>query len=189
MLGALAAGNILFVAFLWATHARFPFTLDLMEFTVLQHVMRALQHQPIYDAAQSGFVALAYNPLYYVAVLPMTWLLGPGLFALRLFSILGALGSTLILYLVVARRTGSSSWGLLTAGLFAAAYRAMDAYLETAHSDSWLIFTALLGTWLLGAGPIAPRELGGPAPADRRILVQAAWRLLRARRGPVPDLA
>ncbi len=152
MLGALASGNILFVMFLWVTHARFPFTLDLMEFTVLQHVLRALRHQPIYDAVQSGFVALAYNPLYYFAVLPMTWLLGPGLFALRLFSILATLGSTLILYLVVARRTGSSSWGLLTAGLFAAAYRAMDAYLDTAHSDSWLIFTALLGTWLLDQG-------------------------------------
>ena len=138
------------MAFLWVTHARFPFTLDVMEFAVLQHVMRVLQHQPIYDVAQPGFVALAYNPLYYFAALPMIRLLGPSLFALRLFSIFAALGCAAILYRVVTGETRSAWWGLLTVGLFAAAYRAMDAYLETAHSDSWMIFTALLGTWLIG---------------------------------------
>ena len=138
------------MGFLWATHARFPFALDVMEFAVLQHVMRVLQHQPIYDVAQPGFAALAYNPLYYFAVLPMVQLLGPGLFALRVFSILGGLGCAAVLYRIVAGETRSAWWGWLAVGLFAAAYRAMDAYLETAHSDSWMIFTALLGTWLIG---------------------------------------
>ena len=149
LLAAVAAGNLLFVAFLWCQHARFPFALELMEFPVLQHVLRALQHQPIYAAARPGFVPFAYNPLYYFAALPLVRLFGPGLFALRLLAILGALGATFVLYLAVSGKTGSRWWGLMAAGSFAAAYRAMDSYLDMAHSDSLMIFAALLGTWLI----------------------------------------
>jgi len=149
VLATAAAGSLLFVAVLWFRHARFPFNLDLMEFGILQHVLRALHHQPIYPAASPDFVPFAYNPLFYYAVLPLVLILGPGLFPLRLFSILGTLGATLTIFVAVAGRTRSRWWGLVTAGLFAGAYRAMDAYLDTAHSDSWLVFAALLGTWLI----------------------------------------
>ena len=149
LLAAIAGGNLLFVAFLWYQHARFPFALELMEFPVLQHVLRALQHQPIYAAAQPGFVPFAYNPLYYFAALPLVRIFGPGLFALRLLAILGALGATFVLDLAVSGKTGSRWWGLMAAGLFAAAYHTMDSYLDMAHSDSLMIFAALLGTWLI----------------------------------------
>ena len=146
-LAGTAAGNLLFVAFLWLQHARFPFTLDLMEFSMLQHVMRALEHRPIYAAAQPGFVPFAYNPLFYFAALPLVRLFGPGLFAVRLPAILGALGATLVLYGVVSGRTGSRGWGLAAAGLFAAAYQAMDSSLDMAHVDSLMICFVLLGAW------------------------------------------
>lgn len=149
LLAAVAAGNLLFVAFLWYQHSRSPFTLELMESSILQHVLRALRHEPIYAAAQPGFVPFAYNPLYYFAALPLVRLFGPGLFALRLLAILGALGATLVLYLAVSGKTCSRWWGLVAAGLFAAAYHTMDSYLDMAHSDSLMIFAALLGTWLI----------------------------------------
>ena len=150
LLTAVAAGNLLFVAFLWYAHSRCPFALELMESSVLQHVLRALHHQPIYAAARPGFVPFAYNPLYYYAVLPLVGLFGPGLFALRLLAVLGALGATLVVHVAVSGRTGSRWWGLMAAGLFAAAYHTMDSYLDMAHSDSLMIFAALLGTWLIG---------------------------------------
>ena len=149
LLVVVAAGNLLFVAFLWYQHSRFPFTLELMESSILQHVLRALRHQPIYAAAQPGFVPFVYNPLYYFAAVPLVRLFGPGLFALRLLAIFGALGATVVLYLAVSGKTGSRWWGLMAAGLFAAAYHAMDSYLDMAHSDSLMIFAALLGTWLI----------------------------------------
>jgi len=148
-IGALAAANLAFLVFLWVDHVRFPWTLDLMEFTVLQHVQRMVAHQFVYVRPEPGFVALAYNPLYYVLALPFVRALGESLTTLRLLSILGTLGAMAVTFAAVRARTRSTWWGLVAAGLFAAAYKAMDAYLDTAHSDSWLIFSALLGTWIL----------------------------------------
>jgi hypothetical protein len=149
LIAAVAAANLLFVAFLWFRHLGAPFALELMESSILQHVLRALGHQPIYTAAQPGFVPFAYNPLYYYAVLPLVRVFGPGLFPLRLLAVLGALGATLVVHVAVAAKTGSRWWGLVAAGLFAAAYHAMDSYLDMAHSDSLMLFAALLGTWLI----------------------------------------
>lgn len=160
-LGALAAGNLVFVVILWLNHAHFPFTLDVMEFVVLQHAQRVLEHLPIYTAPEPAFAPLAYNPLYYYLVLPAIRVLGPSLFPLRLVAILGMLGCIVVLYGVVRAKTGSAWWGLMAAGLFAAAYRTMDAYLDTAHADSWLLFTALLGTWLIDGSRPRLRNLAG----------------------------
>jgi hypothetical protein len=59
------------------------------------------------------------------------------------------LGCGLVLYAVVRERTRSVWWGLIAAGLFAAAYRTMDAYLDTAHSDGAFVLMALLGSWVI----------------------------------------
>jgi 4-amino-4-deoxy-L-arabinose transferase-like glycosyltransferase len=137
-----------FTVFLWTDHLRFPFLLDLMEGTILQHVGRAAHGLAVYSWPTPDFVPLAYNPLYYYLCAPVTWVFGLDLPALRLVAVAGMAGSGAIIYLTVRKWTGSWWWGLMALGLFAAAYRVMDAYLDTAHSDSWLLCAALLGTYL-----------------------------------------
>jgi hypothetical protein len=149
LLGALAVGNIAFIVFLWFNHSAFPLNLNVMEGTVLQHFQRAVALQPVYTEPAPTYVPLAYNPLFYYLAIPFSWFFGVNLFTLRFVAILGMLGSGLVIFAVVRQKTGSVWWGLLAVGLFAAAYRVMDAYLDTAHSDSWLLCTALLGTAIL----------------------------------------
>lgn len=146
---ALAGINIFFVVFLWFNHINFPLNLDLMEGTVLQHFQRAVAFKPIYPEPTPTYVPLAYNPLYYLLTIPFAWIFGVNLFTLRLVAILGMLGSGLIIFLVVRQKTASLWWSIIAAGLFAAAYKVMDAYLDTAHSDSWFLFMALLGTYII----------------------------------------
>ena len=148
-LGGLAIASLLFYVFLWFNHLGFPLNLDLMEGTILQHLQRALAFQPIYPEPTPEYVPLAYNGFYYVFSVPFAWVLGANLSTLRLVSILGIIGSGTILYLVVQQYTQSPWWGLMTAGLFAAAYGVMDVYLDTAHADSWLICTLLVGSYLI----------------------------------------
>ncbi len=148
-LSAVAIAHVLFIGFVWFNHISFPLNLEAMEGTVLQHVQRAMELKPIYPEPTPDFVPLAYNPLYYIVAIPFGWVFGASLPTLRLVSILGMIGSALILFLVVRQKTASNWWGLMAVGLFAAAYRVMDSYLDTAHSDSWLIFLALLGTYLI----------------------------------------
>ncbi len=148
-LTALAIGAILFNVFLWVNHIRFPLHLDLMEGVVWQHFQRAASFQFVYPQPTPEYVPLAYNPLFYVLAVPFSWVLGVNLFTLRLVAILGMAGGGWILYRVVSRETGSPWWGLAAVGLYAAAYQVMDAYLDTAHADSWLLFSALAGSYLI----------------------------------------
>lgn len=148
-LGGIVVANVLIVVSLWINHINFPLNLDVMEGTVIQHFQRAAAFEPIYPEPTPGYVPLAYNALFYVFAVPFSWVFGVNLFTLRLVAILGAVGSGLILYLVLKERTKSIWWGLLAVGLYAAAYMRMDAYLDTAHADSWLLFTALLGSYII----------------------------------------
>jgi hypothetical protein len=148
-LGGLAIVSLLFYVFLWSNHLGFPLNLDLMEGTILQHFQRAVAFQPIYPEPTPEYVPLAYNVFYYIFSIPLAWLLGANLTTLRLVSILGIIGSGAILYLVVQQYTKSFWWGLITVGLFSAAYGVMDVYLDTAHADSWLICTLLGGSYLI----------------------------------------
>ena len=162
-LAGLAMLNVAFLAFLCADHIRFPLFLELMEGTIWQHFQRAATLQPIYVAPAPGFVPLAYNPLYYVVAIPFSWIFGAGLFTLRLVACLATLGSLLVLYLVARDKTGSAWWGLSAAGLFAAAYRVMDASLDNAHSDSCFLLAALLGCLVIDRSRTRAGELSGIA--------------------------
>ncbi len=141
--------SILCLVFLWANHTWFPLHLDLMEGVVWQHFQRAASFQLIYPEPEPGYVPLAYNPLYYVLSSPFGWILGVTLPTLRIVAILGTIGCGLVIFWAVSARTRSRKWGLVATGLFAAGYAAMDAYLDSAHSDSWMLFSALLGTSLM----------------------------------------
>lgn len=151
-LALFAGAFLLFNVFLWINHIGFPLNLEVMESVVWQHFQRAASFQPIYPNPTPDYVPLAYNPLYYVLSVPFGWLFGVNLFTLRLVAILGYLGSTILLYVVIREKTASTWWGLVGAGLFAAAYWVMDSYLDTAHADSWLLFATLLGCYLIDRG-------------------------------------
>lgn len=144
-----ALAHILFNGFLWLNHIPSPLFLDLMEGTILQHVRQLTEGRYIYTAPTSEYVPLAYNVLYYVISMPFVWLFGLGLPTLRFVAVLGMAGAGLMLFIVIFQKTRSRWWALMTVGLFAAAYYTMDTYLDNAHSDSWFLFTALLGTYLI----------------------------------------
>lgn len=144
-----ALAHIGFMVFVWLNHIGFQLNLEPMELTMLQHTRRAMTGQPIYPEPSSEFVALAYNPLYYLLVTPVAKVFGATLFSMRLTSILGMLGAGAVIFLATRRHTGSSWWGLMAVGLFAAAYNVMETYLDNAFPDSWMLFSILLGVYLV----------------------------------------
>jgi hypothetical protein len=166
----LAAGaSMLMLIALVANHVRFPFQIDVMESVVMQHARRALHGQSIYPLPTPDYVPLAYNALYYVLAVPFLKLFGDTFATLRLVSVIALVGSAGAIFLIVRRSTRSAWWGAIGAGLFCAAYPAMDAYLDTAHSDAWLLCSALWGTYLVGRDSRTSR-IGGIL-----VLVAAFW--------------
>jgi hypothetical protein len=150
-----------FTIWLWFNHVPFPLHLDLMEGTILQHVVRAASGQPVYPEPTPGFVALAYNPLYYYLSAVAVRLFGPTLEVLRVVGIIGQAGSGIVIFLAVRRQARSVWWGLVAVGAFDMAYHVMDSYLDTAHSDAWMLCAALLGTYLIDRGKSRGANLAG----------------------------
>jgi hypothetical protein len=180
LLAGYALVQILWIVWLWFNHIPFPLNLEAMEMTVLQHVQRLLAGLPLYPEPSPDFVALAYNPLFYYLCLPFTWLFGATLPTIRFVAVLGMLGSGIMLFLIVRQVTQSPWWGLMATGLFAASYQALDTYTDNAHRDSWLLFSILLGCYLLDRN-IAVYSLGSRLPRSIQplpgifLLITAFW--------------
>jgi hypothetical protein len=169
LVGVLSAASVVAVIALVVNHVRFPFFIDLMEGVVMQHAQRAMHGQSIYPVPTPEYVPLAYNALFYVLAAPFLLLFGDTLSTLRSVAVLGFLGSAIAMFVIVRATTRSAWWGVIALGLFCAAYPAMDAYLDSAHSDSWLLCCALWGTYLVG------RQSRGARVAGILILVAAFW--------------
>ena len=122
---------------------------DISRGVVYETVHRLLQGLDIYPAPSGEFVALDYNPLLYLLGAGAALLLGLSPATLRLVAVAGTLGAAAIIYLAVRRATGSTWFGVVASGLFAGAYRTFDCYLDLAQPDSWMLFTALAGLYLL----------------------------------------
>jgi hypothetical protein len=161
LVGAWSVLMIAFVGFLWVNHVNFAGHLDLMEGAILQHVAQAAHGLPVYPVPTPAYVPLAYNPLYYYLCVPFTWVMGLDLPALRVVAIIGMALAGYIIYAAVRDRTQSAWWGLIALAFYATAYRVMDAYLDTAHSDSWLLASALAGTYVIGRSETRLGRLGG----------------------------
>lgn len=169
LLTTYAIGQFLFVSYAWVNRANFPLNLETMELLKLQHVKRLVAGLPLYVKPSPDFIPLVYNPLYYYLVLPFTRLFGVNLLALRIASIVGAVGAYVVVFLAVRQgirrvsqnplRQGNAAqpwwfsnanwWALMAVGLMAAAFRVMDTYLDNAAADSWTLLTILLGTYLI----------------------------------------
>jgi len=169
LLTIVAAGSIVGLIVLVVNHVLFPFNIDVMEAVVLQHARRALHGQPIYPVPTPQFVPLAYNALLYVVAVPFLRIFGDTLTTLRMVSVIGLVGSAVAIFVLVRDATRSGWWGLVATGLFCAAYPVMDAYLDSAHSDAWLLCCALWGTYLIGRSTRQARVAG------ILVLIAAFW--------------
>lgn len=172
LLSLLVALSAVVLAALVVNHVPFAFHLDLMEGVVMQHARLAMHGKSIYPLATPEFVPLAYNALFYLLAAPFLRIFGDSLATLRMVSVLGMIGSAVATFMIVhanAHRVFASPshtrshleldadkharwWAAIATGLFCASYAAMDAYLDTAHSDAWLLCCALWGTYLVMRG-------------------------------------
>lgn len=150
LLATLSAAGALVLVALIVNHVWFPFNLDLMEGVLMQHARRAMHGESIYPLPSPEFVPLAYNAGFYLLGAPFLKLFGDTLPTLRIVAVLGLLGSAAAIFVTVRAYTRSAWWAGIALGLFCAAYSAMDAYLDCAHSDAWLLCCALWGTYLVG---------------------------------------
>ena len=144
----LVAAALLYpLAFLLVALARLghPFELEWMEGGTLDQVHRLVAGRPMYVAPSLDFISFDYTPLYYWTAALAARVLGAGFTPLRLVSLLAALGSLVILFVLARRETKSTAAGILAASLFAATYRLGGAWLDIGRPDSLYLLFVLGG--------------------------------------------
>ncbi|HEY3383956.1 MAG TPA: glycosyltransferase family 39 protein [Vicinamibacterales bacterium] len=122
----------------------FPFDIEVLEGTILDHVHRVLLGQNVYPPPSLDFVATMYAPgYYYVSAAVAAWL-GEGFLALRLVSFLSSIAVMAIIFAFVWRETRDRFAAFLAVCLFAATFRRTGAWFDIARPDS--LFLAFLMT-------------------------------------------
>ena len=127
----------------------YPFELEWMEGSMVDHVQRILDGKSLYVAPSISFVPFAYPPLYFYISAGLAKLTGIGFLPLRLISLFSSLGALALIALLVKKETHAWRYGLLAAGVFAATYRACGAWLDIGRVDSLLVLLLLGAVYLL----------------------------------------
>ncbi|MFZ1683726.1 MAG: glycosyltransferase family 39 protein [Candidatus Zixiibacteriota bacterium] len=138
---------LLFIIFI--TRASYPFELEWMEGGAVDHVARVLHGQTIYVPPTIEFVPYIYTPLYYYVSALVALITGIGFLPLRLVSVLSTLGVLVVLYQFARRETGNWRYGLIAAGLYAAAFKLCGAWFDIGRADSLFVFLLILGVYKL----------------------------------------
>ncbi len=157
LLGTIGAIAVLAYLFVACQRIAYPYELEWMEGGCVVEVQRILDGQPLYVEPSLGFVPFMYTPFYFVASSWSARIFGNGFLALRLVSFAASLGSMVLIFLMVSRRTGSRLAAFLGAALFAATFRVGGAWFDLARVDSLWVFLLLASFW---------------AFEDRRLLVR-----------------
>jgi hypothetical protein len=127
----------------------YPYELEWMEGAAVDHVRWILSGRPLYVEPSLEFVPFIYTPLYFYVAAGVSKVLGVGFLPLRLVSFVASLGCLWLIGRFVRRETGSWTWGIVSAGLFAATYRLSGAWLDIARVDSLFLLLALGSIYLL----------------------------------------
>ncbi|MBN1433326.1 glycosyltransferase family 39 protein [Candidatus Fermentibacterales bacterium] len=152
-LPAVAAGILAMVVLAVVAIARigYPFDLEWMEGSVVDHVARVADGRPLYVEPGIGFVPLIYTPLYYyLSAVPYS-LLGGGYAPLRALSLACSFLSILLVGLIAGRVSGRIA-GFLAAGFFAASYGLSGTWFDLARVDALFLALLLLSVSLFQRG-------------------------------------
>jgi 4-amino-4-deoxy-L-arabinose transferase-like glycosyltransferase len=132
-----------------ALRVGYPFELEWLEGTMVDHVRTILSGAPLYAKPSLDFIPLTYTPLYFYVAAALSKVFGVSFITLRLISIVASFGILGILYRLASREAGDPRAGILAAGLFAAMFGWTDGWLDLARNDSLFLLLALLAIYLL----------------------------------------
>jgi hypothetical protein len=131
---------------------RYPFELEWMEGGVVDHIRIVLSGQALYRAPSLDFTPFIYVPGYYYVSALVTKIVGLGLFAPRLVSLVSILGCFALLGLWVYKESENYLAAVVAVGLFAATFGQSAFWFDLARVDSLFLFFLLAGYCLARFG-------------------------------------
>jgi len=148
-LGAAATLFLGLFAYLAATNLFYPFELEWMEGSMVDHVARLLQGKQIYVPPSIEFAPHGYPFLFFYLSAAVATVTGIRFVPLRLVSIGATLGSFVVIFLLVRRESRSSFAGFVAAGACAGTYELGGCFFDVGRIDALFLFVFLVAIYLI----------------------------------------
>lgn len=145
VVGALVLAHVGLFAYVVAARLTFPFELEWMTGSVLDHVERIAQGHPLYAEPSADFIPFIYPPLYY-------WIaakLGGSFLVCRLLSLSAAAIQAACAYRLALLLGAPRGWSLLAVGLFLACFGYVGWWYDIERSDTLFVAMMVSATTLL----------------------------------------
>lgn len=153
VLAGIAILSLAIYIFVAISRISYPYELEWMEGGSVDHVRKILAGDQLYIEPSLEFTPYIYPPFYFYVASFVSWLIGIGLFPLRLVSFLSSIGCFLIIYHFVNRETGRCYYGLMGAALFAATFKIGGAWFDIARVDTLFLLLLLASIFLVWFKP------------------------------------
>ena len=131
---------------------RYPFELEWMEGGIVDHIRLVLSGQALYREPSLDFTPFIYVPGYYYVSAVVAKIVGFGLFAPRLVSVVSILGCFVLLGMWVYKESKNFLAAVVAVGLFAATYGQSAFWFDLARVDSLFLLFVLGGYCLARFG-------------------------------------
>jgi hypothetical protein len=147
----LPACAVVSCAYLYAIFGRltYPYPLEWLEPDTPDIVSRIFSGLPIYLEPTYLYVPSMKTSLYYYVVAAFSLVLGNGLFAGRLVSVLSSFGVCIVIWNFVRREGGTWAWALFGVALFLATYHISHDWFDIARLDSLFLLLTVAGAFAL----------------------------------------
>jgi hypothetical protein len=138
-------------AYVYAIFGRFtyPYPLEWLEPDTPDVVSRIFSGLPIYCEPTYAYVPSMKAALYYYVVAAFSLVLGNGLLAGRLVSVLSSFGVCFIIWNFVRREGGSWAWAVFGVSFFLACYHISLDWYDIARLDSLFLLLTVAGAFAL----------------------------------------
>ena len=149
VVAGISAAYIVYFLVLAAIRIPYPFELEWMEGSTVDHVIRVVTGLPLYCEPTLDFIPFRYAPLYYYVSAAMSAITGSGFVPLRLVSLLATIGCFVMIFLLVRREAKSWPLGFLASGFFAATYPISGNWFDIGRVDMLFMFLLLSGLYVI----------------------------------------
>jgi hypothetical protein len=145
---ALAAWSAFACLYVVFGRVSYPYDLEWMSGSILDHVERVQQGLPLYVPPTSGWIPFLYPPLYFWLAAALAKVL-PAVFACRTISIVATFVQVACVWRLSGRHGATRFWRCVAVGLFFACYQQTDFWYDIERPDSLFVAMALVATVIL----------------------------------------
>lgn len=125
----------------------YPLELELIEGSTVNHALRILHGEALYQKPAFEFTPNLYTPFFYYCGAAISSVMGIGFFSVRLVSVLAALATFIVIAMFVYRETTSRVAAFTAAGMYAATYAASGGWMDLARVDSLFLVLLLMAIY------------------------------------------